>query len=265
MALDDMDVYRNIVGLPGVKVIDNSFLSSYLVGEIENGVSNFKRLELESSLYDALEKFVDKRVTFPHGTLSEFKSLTQDICKKIRSLNGIINNSSKNSPEYNETCEIWKSMGFLLRRRESILEKILKKNPAENYISSNKWQTDILIAVTNVAEKCDVKQSYNKKHSLSLPQIKCSLNDIYTFAKALEISRRDHVFLTTRDDTVIEMYQNFYRNLDSLVEKYQFDFPDYSVCLVSKSENGNLSVIEPLEDPKPLDREEIKRFYKTFS
>lgn len=265
MALKDIDVYRTIASLPGVKVIDSSFLFSYVVGEIENGVSDLKRLELESSLYDALEKFVDKRVTFPSGTLSEFKSLTQDICSNIKSLNGIINNSCKNSPEYNEICEIWKSMGFLLRRRESILEKILKKNSTENYLSSNKWQTDILIAVMNVAEKCDVKQNYNKKHGLSLPQIKCSLNSLYTFAKALEISRSDYVFLTTRDDAVIGMYQTFYRNLDSLVKKYQFDVPDYTVCLVSRSENGNLSVIEPLEDPKPLDGEEIERFCKTFS
>lgn len=265
MALNDIDVYRTIASLPGVKVIDSSFLSSYVVGKMENWVSDLKKLELENSLYDALEKFADKRVTFPHGTLSEFKSLTQDICRSIMSLNININNSDNDSPEYNEICEICKNMGFLLRRRESILEKILKKNPTENYLSSNKWQNDILLSVMNVAEKCDAKQNYNEKHGLSLSQIKCSLNNLYAFAKALEISKSDYVFLTTRDDVVIGMYQTFYRNFDSLVKKYRFDAPDYPVCLVSKSENGNLSVIEPLEDPKPLNGEEIERFCKTFS
>jgi len=263
MALKDIDIYRTIAFLPGVKVIDNSFLMNYVGKDKNHGFLDSRSFELENTFYNIIERFSDNPITFPEEMRSEFIYLSNGIESLISILKNSVEQSvSRPKMKYDEPYIILQRMRSISMKRAYLLENILDKHSTENYLPSNKWESELLPSIIDITERHKIKRWYKERRDLNLVKGQNKLNDLRIFAKALEVSRGNHVFLLTRDEDFVGMHKFFYEELDLLSEKHKFHVPDYAVCIVVRYHDNSLSIIEPLEEPKPLNEKELHRFYQ---
>lgn len=262
MALKDIDVYRTIASLHGVKVIDNSFLRGYVGKDRNHGFLDSRSFELENTLYNIIERFTDELITFPEEMRFEFSYLSDGIISCVSALENSVKQSVlRSNIRYDEPYIIFQRMRSISMRRAYLLENILNKNSTENYLPSDKWESELLPSIIDITKRHKIKRWYKERRDSNLVKVKNKLNDPRIFSKALEVSRGNHVFLLTSDEDFIGIHKFFYEELDLLSEKHGFYVPDYAVCIVVRYRDNSLSIIEPLEKPKPLNEKELHHFY----
>lgn len=246
MMMIDAERFKILAHLPGIKIIDSSLLESHVGNEWKTGIFDIKKISLENVLYSALEQSQNYKITFPYGTVQRFISLKEGVCRGISTLQYFINKGAEKT-DGDEAEEILKGLEALLKKSEIILKNVLKKNPTERYIVSEKWQSTFLPAVTEIKEQIDEVSG----------KIPLTTNNCYNFAKALEVSKKEPTFLVVGNGDFKTLYQSFYEKMDLLAKKYGLEISENPLYLIS-AENDSLLLTVPLEKPKHLSEKEVQ-------
>ena len=259
--INDEEAYSKVAELPGIKIIDSSFVKSKLA----NGWRGLdfrtrcRNLGRERKLYDVMNEFSSEEITHPDEMLSEFRAFSTNL-KILYNLigEGRENVSGRLKIELNE---IWSRFRMVLNKRYNLDNNILKVNKTENYLSEeSNWNGSYLPVSIVIGSGEDVKKSYNERYNNNGSRKEHDLHDERIFAKAMAIAQNQPVYILTGDSDFIRMHEKFYEEIDLLSDIYGFEMPEYAVNIVARFKDSPLLIVEPHEELRALNKEKIYSF-----
>ncbi|MEK6879966.1 MAG: hypothetical protein AABY22_10180 [Nanoarchaeota archaeon] len=261
MQLNDEDAYAQVSELSGVKIVDNSFVKSY----IANGWGGLdfrtkcRNLGRESRLYDIISEFSSQEITYSDEMLSEFRAFSTNLKILYYSIG---EGKDKASGRLNiELNDIWNRFGIVLNKRRNVEGNTLKVNKTENYLSEESdWKGSYFPVSVVIGSGEGVKKSYFARYGSGFSRKEHDLHDERIFAKALGIARDVPVYILTGDSDFIRMHKGFYEDIDFLSKLYGFKIPEYEVNIVARFKGSPLLILEPHEEIRVLNEERVYNY-----
>ncbi len=261
MKLTDRDAYAQISELPGVKIVDSSFVKSHLAKGwrgLDYG-TRCRYLGLESELYRIMTGFSSKEISYPCEMLCEFRAfgvnlkiLYELINDGKEKVNGIL------KKELNDVCN---SFGIVLKNRADLENDILRTNITENYLRDrNDWSSSYLPISIAIGSCEETKKSYGGRYGGGFSRKEHELHDERIFAKALAIARDMPVYILTGDSDFIRMHERFYEESDLLSKLYGFEIPQNDLNIVARFNSSPLLIAQPYEKLMDLNEERVYSF-----
>ncbi len=253
MQLDDKKALEQIVELDGVKIIDSSFVKSYLA----NGWKNMgfrakcRNLGRERKLYNVLQKYSCQEITYPLEMQAEFSFLSRNLDILYRTLEEKMENGNKNY----ESEELQKRFKHVLNERANLEANILKIYTTENFLSDAKENLSYLPALISIGSYDNVRKPLDKR---LVSKREHDLHDERIFAKAMAIAQKNPVYILTGDSDFIRMHTELYTDIEFLSEIYGFKIPEYPVQIIGRFKNTPLIISSPNEELIQLKKENLQ-------
>ena len=255
MQVNDKDAYEQAVELDGVKIIDSSFIKSYIASGWRglDFRTRCRNLGRESRLYDIISEFSSKEITYSNEMLSEFRAFSTNL-KILYDLTGEGINKASGRLNW-ELNSLWNRFGIVLSKRNNIENSILKVNKTENYLSDEgDWRCAYLSVSVVIGSGEGVKRSYCARYGQGFSRKEHDLHDERIFAKALGIARDFPVYILTGDSDFVRMHEKFYEEGDLLSEVYGFEIPENPVNIVVRFRDSPLLIARPHEGLMSLNK-----------
>ena len=257
MQLNDKDVYEQAAELDGVKIVDSSFVKSYLARgwrELDFR-ERCRNLGRERKLYYVMADYSCFYTTYPDEMRMEFRSFGTNL-NILYDLLGEGKEKVKGKLKL-ELEELYNRFMIVLSERRNLENEVLNINKTENCIEYSKGYLSYLPAIISIGSCDDVRKPHEKR---LLCRKEHDLHDERIFAKALEIAKERPVYILTGDSDFIRMHEKFYKEIDLLSDIYGFKIPEYAVNIVARFKDSPLLIAEPHEELRALNEEKIYIF-----